>query len=145
MENKQLKHEVQSLINTVKYLNDQRLKYDCLVSGVEASLSAETVVKLTSDAGVQLDVNTIDDAYFIRRRKNNQKKNEKQILVVKFNSKRGKDNFMSVKPILKLQYFNIQNEYVDKLLLEATSDCSRIRKSRGAGKEREAADEDDYY
>lgn len=108
-ENKFLKEEVKGLKSSIKYLNDQRVKNDCLVSGVNITTGTsalDTVLKLTSDAGVVLKPECIDDAYFIKKRNNKNakqtdKQNEKHMVVVKFNSKKSKEKMMSVKPILK--------------------------------------------
>lgn len=207
-ENKILKQEVKTLKNSIKFLNDQRVKHDCLVSGVEVpagSSAVDTILKLTSKVGVELNADSIDDAYFIKKRNNrsgnNEKKNEdkveKQTVVVKFNSKKSKEKLMSVKPKLRETESNIfvndflsretlsllnhaktlktvgyravyaaggkifvkrselskpkfiaNEEVVDELLLEATTNRSRNRRSRhGTGTEREpeAANDDDVY
>lgn len=205
-ENKILKQEVKTLKNSIKFLNDQRVKHDCLVSGVEVpdgSSAVDTIIKLTSEVGVELNAESIDDAYFVKKRNNrtgkNEKKNEekaeKQTVVVKFNSKKSKEKLMSVKPKLKETESNIfvndflsretlsllnyaktlktvgyraayaaggkifvkkselskpkfiaSEEEVDELLLEATTNRSRNRRSlHGTNTEHEAAVDDDVY
>lgn len=103
-ENKLLKAEVENLKSSVKYLNNNRVKNDCLIRGIEATneLSAvETVLKISSEAGVEMQPESIDDAYFIKNKNKSIKNNAKQMVVVKFNSKRSKEKLMSIKSKLK--------------------------------------------
>lgn len=124
-ENKQLKNEVKTLKNSIKFLNDQRVKHDCLISGVEVpsgSTAVDAILKLTKDAGVDLQPECIDDAYIIRRKHNKNKtdrQGEKQTVVVKLNSKKSKDKMMSVKPILK-ENETFKNVYVNDFLSRET-------------------------
>lgn len=106
-ENKVLKAEVDTLKNSVKMLNEQRVKNDCLLRNVEVkdgSTAVDTVLKISSEAGVELQPESISDAYFIKNKKtpsNNDDKEKKQMMIVKFNSMNAKQKLMSVKPILK--------------------------------------------
>lgn len=96
-ENKNLKSEIKTLKDSVKYLNDQRVKYDCLVTGVKVAKDAsavETILKLASDAGVELQAASVDDAYVL---KNKRSSSDKQNVVVKFNSRESKQTMMSLK------------------------------------------------
>lgn len=118
-ENKMLKEEIKTLQNSVRFLNDQRVRNDCLIRGVkviDGMSAADTVLKLSSDAGVELQPEVIDEAYFIKRRNtSSEKKNEnnegKQVMVVKFNSKKAKDTMMSIKPKL------MENELTKKVFV----------------------------
>lgn len=97
-ENKSLKSEVMILKNSVKYLNDQRVKNDCLITGVkpnEGATALKTVLKLATDVGVTLQQESIDDAYFMKGRKAS--KGDVSSVVVKLNSTKCKTNLMSIK------------------------------------------------
>lgn len=121
-ENKFLKAEVESLKNSVKFLNDQRVKHDCLIRGVEAkagSSAADTILKLSSDAGVVLQPESIEDAYFIKNKNSSQNNNKKHMIVVKFNSKQSKEKLMSVKPKLK-ENENTKDVFVNDYLSRET-------------------------
>ncbi|XP_075163372.1 uncharacterized protein LOC142236006 [Haematobia irritans] len=93
-ENKALKDKVSELQASVKFLNDQRVKYDCVVTGIQTAdgVSAEAaVIKLASDVGVSVSQESISDAYFLKT------KNDKKSIVVKLNSQKTKDKLMLVK------------------------------------------------
>lgn len=99
-ENKLLKTEIVNLKNSVKYINEQRVKNDCLVTGLKGNgdMSAvDAVLKLTKDAGVVMTEESISDAYFLKPK--NAASNVKSV-VVKFGSKKSKDRLMSIKPKL---------------------------------------------
>lgn len=101
-ENKALKTEIKVLKDSVKFLNDQRVINDCVLTGVEYSESltaVETVLKLTKEAGVEIQAENIEDAYFIKQKHDS--KNKKQIVIVKMNSKKSKEKIMSIKKVLK--------------------------------------------
>lgn len=99
-ENKALKAEVINLKNSVKYMNDQRVKNDCLVTGLKADSgvsAVDAVLKLSKEAGVVMTEESISDAYFLKQKN---AANEKRSVVVKFNTKKSKDKLMSIKPKL---------------------------------------------
>lgn len=94
-ENKLLKKEIVDLKKSVKLLNDNRVKNDCIVSGVQIvnDLSAtETILSIMKNVDVELKTDEIDDAYFL-----NKKASTKQSLVVKFNSTKSKQKVMAAK------------------------------------------------
>lgn len=100
-ENKKLKTEIQTLKSSVKILNDNRVKNDCIISGLEAvdgTNAVDAVVKLSKDVGIDLEPNAVEDAYFL---KNKRQSNKGKTLVVKFSSKVHKDKLMSSKSKLK--------------------------------------------
>lgn len=100
-ENICLKNEVATLKESVKILNDQRVKNDCIIRGLEVknNISAVgAVLDLTKSVGVDLTENSISDAYFFKNRNEN---NAKKTMVVKFENKTAKDKFMMAKPKLK--------------------------------------------
>lgn len=95
-ENKILKTEIQELKNTVKFLNDNRVRNDCLISGLVASESdtaIESVIKTFDKVGVSVKPEEIEEAFFIRKNKNA----NKQTVVAKFNSKGSKQKVMNAK------------------------------------------------
>lgn len=98
-ENKILKTEINDLKKTVKFLNDNRVKNDCLVSGVDVTdecTAVESVIKVMNNVGVTLKADEFEDAYFIGKKS----KTNKQTVVAKFNSKASKQKIMSAKPKL---------------------------------------------
>lgn len=100
-ENRVLKTEVQNLKYSVKILNDQRVKNDCLISGIKNvhNLNAvETVIEMSKKVGVDISEEQIDEAYFLKRMNEEQ---SGQAVVVKFNSKSAKTKLMIAKPKLK--------------------------------------------
>lgn len=101
-ENRMLKNEVNTLKESIKFLNSQRVKNDCIVRGVVAdnnSSAVETLIELSKKAGVQLDEDNIDDAFFFKNK--GDKVNEKKTMVVKFDNKKSKDKLMMCKAKLK--------------------------------------------
>lgn len=101
-ENKVLKNEIATLKTSVKILNNQRVKNDCIIRGIETNndlKAVETVLKITKQVGIDLKEESIEDAYFFKKK--GDKNNNKQTMVVKFNNKRAKDYLMMSKSKLK--------------------------------------------
>lgn len=129
-ENKNLKSEIKLLKQSVKMLNDQRVKNDCVVSGIvvnnEAS-AAETVIELSKTVGVEIQKETIDEAYYLRRKNLS---NPTTSLVVKFNSKSAKEKLMSVKSNLKKNETTKSiyvNDFLSKESLELLNYAKTLR------------------
>ncbi|XP_046804780.1 uncharacterized protein LOC124419429 isoform X2 [Lucilia cuprina] len=84
-------------------LNDQRVKNDCLISGVKAETeigAAQAVINLSKNVCVDLEEANIEDAYFLKKKNS---ANPKQALVVKFSSKVSKaKNLLSFSIMQKL-------------------------------------------
>lgn len=81
-------------------MNDDRVKNDCLVSGIDnvGDVNAvDAVVSVMKNVGVELKAEEIDDAFFIKKKPNQ----EKQSMVVKLNSTKSKQKLLSAKPKLK--------------------------------------------
>ncbi|XP_017469382.1 PREDICTED: uncharacterized protein LOC108361293, partial [Rhagoletis zephyria] len=100
-ENLKLRREVNDLKLSVKMLNDGRVKNDCIVSGLKVSDGAtavESVLTLTKNAGVDVQREHIEDAFFLP---NNKPTNGKKTVVVKFSNKSAKDKMMASKSKLK--------------------------------------------
>lgn len=100
-ENSLLKKEIKELKTSVKYLNDNRVKNDCIIRGLnvsDGSSAVESVLNLAKTVGVEIVPEKIDEAYFLR---NNKTSGEKKSVVVKFCNKTTKDNIMVSKPKLK--------------------------------------------
>lgn len=109
-ENKILREEVDDLKKTVKFLNDNRVRNDCLVSGIEVpegKTAVESVIKLMESVDVNLNTNDFEDAYVIGKNK----KEKKQTVVAKFASKSSKMKVMSAKPKL------IENEATKNIFI----------------------------
>lgn len=120
-ENRILKNEIAILKTSVKILNDQRVKNDCIVSGVEVKkdvTAIETVLELSGKIGIDIKEDNIEDAYFFKKRGG---KNDTQTMVVKFSSRNAKDKLMKSKPKLK-EMESMKTVYVnDYLSKEALS------------------------
>lgn len=102
-ENRILKNEIKELKDSVKLLNDQRVKNNCIISGVKAKDGTNAVDKLleiSKDVGLNLVDNEIESAYYLRKR-NNSNGNDKQTMVVKFESSKSKIKLMQIKKKLK--------------------------------------------
>lgn len=115
-ENNALKTELNDLKKTVKILNDNRVKNDCLVSGVESddkTSAADVMITAMKNIGVDLKAEEIDDAYFLKS--NNSKKN----MVVKFVSIKSKQKIMSAKPKLR-DNEAMKNVFVNDFLSKET-------------------------
>ncbi|XP_075162048.1 uncharacterized protein LOC142234760 [Haematobia irritans] len=126
-ENKMLKQEVTELKTSIKLLNDERVKNDCVISGILPNsklTAAETVVKISEKAGVKMEDVCISEAYFLKQRN----ENEKKTIIVKFDSKKSKDALMSAKPILK-QSEETKNIYVNDFLSKETLNLFNYAKS----------------
>lgn len=96
-ENQKLKNEVKSLKESIKFLNDQRVKNDCVIIGLdvkEGVTAAASVIEVSKTIGVELKEENIEEAYFLKKRNIT---NAKQNLVVKFNSKSTKNKLMEAK------------------------------------------------
>lgn len=95
-ENKILRSEVNELKKTVRFLNDNRVKNDCLISGVEVSGQAnamDTVINVMKMVDINLNTSEFEDAYFIGKNKEAKRKT----IVVKFNTKASKQKILSAK------------------------------------------------
>lgn len=100
-ENKKLKTELCTLKDSVKYLNNERVKNNCVISGLQVGDNVkpvDVIVELSKKVGVEMEVNAIEDAYIVGKKKH---PSEKKTVVVKFSSKINKDKLMSAKPKLK--------------------------------------------
>lgn len=98
-ENKILREEVGELKKAVKFLNDNRVQNDCLISGIEVSggtSAVESVIKLMESVHVNLNANDLEDAYVVGKNRNV----NKQTVVAKFASKSSKQKAMAAKPKL---------------------------------------------
>lgn len=76
-ENKNLRMELKEIKNSVKYLNDYKVRNDCLINGIvvgEEANAVQTIVKVMKDVGMELKENDIDIAYFLKENKNAKQK-----------------------------------------------------------------------
>ena len=99
-ENRSLKKEIKDLKSSVKFLNDARVIYDCIVSGLKVGGNAtavDSMLELANSVGVNMGPENINDAHFLHKKDTSDKKNS----FVKFSNKQSKHNLMSVKPKLK--------------------------------------------
>lgn len=100
-ENKKLKIEVKNLKDSVKFLNGERVKNDCIISGLEVSVGVkpiDAVIDLSNKLGVKIEPNAVKDVYIMKPKN---QANENKTVVVKFFSKIKKDELMSAKNKLK--------------------------------------------
>lgn len=117
-ENKNLRAEINNLKDTVKYLNDERVKNDCLVTGIEKVENMNAVgavVSMMNKVGVDLTAGDIDDAHFMYKKPNQ----KKQTMVVKFNSAKAKQKLMASKNKLR-EKDETKNIYVNDFLSRET-------------------------
>lgn len=99
-ENNNLREEVKSLKSSVKFLNDARVKNDCVINGikVDGDVNATGVVlEIAKKAGADICEDEVDDAYFLNKSKQPGTKS----VVVKFSNNKAKQTFMHEKSKLK--------------------------------------------
>lgn len=117
-ENKVLKREIVELKKSLKVLNDNRVKNDCIVSGVETVVNmnaTDTMLSVMKDVGVDLTLSDIDDAYFLKNKNNS----NKQSMVVKFSTHKTKQKVIMAKHKLK-ENSNTKSVYVNEYLSKET-------------------------
>lgn len=117
-ENKMLKAEISELKQSVKMLNDSRVKNDCLVNGVENvgdATAVDTIITIMKKVEVDLKPEEIDAAYFLKK-KNNTKK---QTIVVKCNTFKTKQALMAAKSKL-MEKEETKSIYVNDFLSRET-------------------------
>lgn len=101
-ENNILRNEIKTLKGSVKILNDERVKDDCIISGVKTNdgeKALDKLLEISTGAGVNLSENEVKDAYFLKKRSNSS--NNKQTMIVKFESNKSKAKMMQIKKKLK--------------------------------------------
>lgn len=132
-ENKKLKNELEIMKTSVKFLNDDRVKNDCIISGlkVEGDIKAvDAVVSLSESVGVELETSAFEKVYFLP---NKNKSNDKKTVIVKFSSKASKDKLMAAKSKLKEKESTAKiyvNDYLSKETLTLLN-CAKSLKSIG--------------
>lgn len=127
-ENVKLKCEIKELKDTVKMLNDQRVKNDCVVNGVkvdDGESAVEAVIKLSQTVGVSIKEENIEEAYFLKKKNVS---NPNQSLIVKFNSKFAKNKLMEAKSKLKGND-NTKNIYINDFLSKESLELFNYAKS----------------
>ncbi|XP_075155306.1 uncharacterized protein LOC142228697 [Haematobia irritans] len=90
-----LKAENNELKKTVKFLNDHRVRNDCLISGIEnvnSSNAVESVIDIMKKVEVNLKPEDFEAAYYIGK-----KESKKKMVVAKFETKAAKQKVMSAK------------------------------------------------
>lgn len=131
-ENRVLKNEVNNLKDSVKLLNDERVKNNCLISGIEVkegSTAVDTLLEIAKDVGVDLKEDDVEEAFFIKKNNtSNKTKNLKQSIIVKFDSKKSKQKLMSAKQKLK-EKEETKSVYVNDCLSKETFNLFRHAKT----------------
>lgn len=138
-ENKVLKEEINNLKSSVKFLNDSRVKNDCVISGVElsdASVAAvDVVLEIAEKIGSKISENQIDEAFFVGKARSDKAKKdgkkEKKSIVVKFTNQTGKRNFMSEKLKLK-EKDDLKGVYINDYMSRETMELFNYAKSTKA-------------
>lgn len=118
-ENKKLKSEVMTLKQSVKILHDERVKNDCIISGLKAESNdnaLDAVLSLSKSVGVELEKSAVEVAYFIG---NKRRENANKTLVVKFAAKTHKEKLMGSKAKLKANE-DTKNIFVNDYLSKDT-------------------------
>lgn len=127
-ENKNLRDEVKSVKASIKFLNDARVKNDCIISGVKTAdnvKAIDVVLEIANKAGAEICEDEIDDAYFLNK---NNKGNDKKSIVVKFSNNKSKRVFMNEKPKLK-QVEDLKAVYINDFLSRETVQVLNYAKS----------------
>lgn len=127
-ENFKLKNEIKTLKDSVKMLNDQRVKNDCIVNGIktdEGVTAVNAVLKLSEAVGVSMNEANIEEAYFLKKRNTT---NPHQSLVVKFSSKTSKNKLMEAKSKLK-DNDNTKNVYINDFLSKESMELFNYAKT----------------
>lgn len=134
-ENELLREEVCYLKSSVKYLNDDRVKNDCIINGVMESdgnkQAIDVVLDIAGKIGADISTGQVDDAYFLPSRKNtnsNNNKDEKKSIVVKFASKIQKHKFMAGKSKLK-ENDSLKTTYINDFLCKESMELLNHAKS----------------
>lgn len=113
-ENKELKDDVNNLKETVSFLNNVRVRNDCVINGLkydEKVNAADIVLNIAKQTGAKISGDDVEDAYFVSRRA----QSNKSSVVVKFANKRSKTVFMKEKR--KLRYLeDTKNIYINDFL-----------------------------
>lgn len=130
-ENCLLREEVNSLKLSLKFLNDDRVKKDCIINGVDDKKenATEVVMDIAKIIGAEISADQVEDAYFVHNKKSN--KNEasnKKSIVVKFSKKIHKDKFMAEKSKLK-QNDTLRNVFINDFLCKESMELLNYAKS----------------
>lgn len=116
-ENDTLRKEVNNLKSTVKFLNDFRVKNDCIINGIkedEKRNAVEVVLDVAKQTGADVCEDDVEEAYFLNNAKQNKKQKQKSI-VVKFTNKKNKQVFMNEKAKLK-EIEGLKKVYINDFL-----------------------------
>ncbi|KAI8118713.1 hypothetical protein CVS40_9708 [Lucilia cuprina] len=126
-ENKALRGEVKQLKSSVKFLNDTRVRNDCIINGVAIKDNADAmtaVLDLAKQTGAEVVENDIEDAYFLPNRN---KKNNKRFMVVKFLNRKSKQVFMNEKAKMKT-IDELKSVYVNDFMSRETMEIFNYAK-----------------
>lgn len=99
-ENKVLREDVKQLKSTVSFLNSIRVQNDCIINGVKADVTTkavDVVLNIAKTTGADICEEKIENAYFVNRRK----QTTNSSVIVKFNNKKSKAEFMKEKKKLR--------------------------------------------
>lgn len=137
-ENHLLREEVISLKSSIKFLNDGRVKNDCIINGVvlnevnKDEEAIDVVIGIANKIGANVVADQIDDAYFLHgnnnKSNNREKSNNKKSIVVKFSKKVYKDKFMAEKPKLK-EDSSLKSVYINDFLSRESMELLNHAKS----------------
>lgn len=131
-QNDTLREEVKNLKSTVKYLNDCRVLKDVIINGIEVDdkkTAVEVVLDVAKKTGADICEDEVEEAYFLNRRKQNNKKEDKTTsLVVKFTNKKSKNTFMQEKSKMK-EIEGLKKVYVNDFLCKETLQLLSYAKS----------------
>lgn len=113
-ENKVLREDVKQLKSTVSFLNNIRVQNDCIINGIQTDATAkavDVVLGIAKTTGANICEGEIEDAYFVNRRK----QSTNSSVIVKFNNKKSKAEFMKEKKKLR-ESNETKTVYINDLL-----------------------------
>lgn len=124
-----LRDEIKCLKSSVKYLNDVRVQNDCIVNGIiledENVKPTDIVLNIAKKTGASISEADINETYFLGRGKTS---TQKKSVVVKFNNRKTKEDFMQKKKNMKA-VTDLKNVYVNDFLSKDTLELFKHAKS----------------
>lgn len=115
-ENNELKSEVRNLKLSVKFLNDNRVRNDCIINGIktnEYENAIDVVMDLAKKTGANISKQEVEEAYFLNNNAT------KKSVVVKFVNNKSKKTLMSEKSKLR-EIEDFKSVYINDFLSRET-------------------------
>ncbi|KAI8119868.1 hypothetical protein CVS40_8785 [Lucilia cuprina] len=125
-ENKNLK-DVKKLKSSIAFLNDIRVKNNCIINGIKTegkSNAVDIVLDIAKKSGAEISEDKIEDAYFIGRKNDK----DKSSVVVKFLDHKSKMAFIKEKRKLR-EMEEMKNVFVNDFLSKESLEVLKHAKS----------------